>query len=69
MYFIVQATTPSDIWLRDLNVLGDVLDDIAEITRKQEIEDAKQRKNAAKRKVRRLNAWYELGYCLIILIL
>lgn len=51
-YFIVQATTPSEIWLKDLDVLGNVLDDIAEATRKQEIEDAKQRKNAAKRKVR-----------------
>lgn len=33
--------------------MGEVLDDIAEITRKQDVEDAKQRKNAGKRKVRR----------------
>ena len=47
----MKGTSPSDIWLRDLDALGDVLDDIAEVTRKQDIEDDKQRKNAAKRKV------------------
>lgn len=37
--------------MKDLDALGSVLDEIAEITRKQEVEDVKQRKNAGKRKV------------------
>lgn len=48
---LTQATPPSELWLKDLDALGDVLDEIAEITRKQDVEDAKQRKNAGKRKV------------------
>lgn len=51
--FIFKATAPSELWIKDLDALGEVLDDIAEITRKQDVEDAKQRKNAGKRKVRR----------------
>lgn len=39
------------MWVKDLDALVDVLDEIAEATRKQEIEDEKQRKNAGKRKV------------------
>ncbi|CAB1111878.1 unnamed protein product [Ectocarpus sp. CCAP 1310/34] len=47
---ILKATAPSELWLKDLDALGDVLDEIDEIIRKQEVEDAKQRKNAGKRK-------------------
>lgn len=55
----LQATTPSEIWLRDLDALGDVLDEIAQAKAKQELEDAKQRKNAGKKKV-----WFaESGEC------
>lgn len=50
-----QATAPSELWLKDLDVLGDVLDEIAEATRKQDVEDTKQRKNAGKRKVKTKN--------------
>eukprot|EP00752_Nemacystus_decipiens_P012396 g10983.t1 len=46
----LKATPPSELWVNDLDALGSVLDEIAEITRKQEVEDAKQRKNAGKRK-------------------
>ena len=48
----VQATEPSQLWVDDLNALGAVLDEIAEINRKQDVEDAKQRKNAGKGRVR-----------------
>lgn len=49
-----QATEPSQLWITDLDALGVVLDEIAEIDRKQDVEDAKQRKNAGKGKVRLL---------------
>lgn len=52
IHFLHQATAPSDLWVKDLGALGDVLDEIAEATRKQEIEDDRQRKNAGKRKVK-----------------
>lgn len=47
----LQGTTPSALWVKDLDALGDVLDEIAEAGRKQDVEDAKQRKLAGKRKV------------------
>lgn len=46
-----QATSPSQLWLNDLDALGAVLDEIAEAVKKQEQEDDKQRKIASKRKV------------------
>lgn len=47
----MQATPPSQLWLNDLDALGVVLDEIEEAAKKQEAEDAKQRKLASKRKV------------------
>lgn len=50
----MQATEPSQLWVNDLDAIGVILDEIAEIERKQDVEDAKQRKNAGKGKVRRV---------------
>ncbi|CAM9147448.1 unnamed protein product, partial [Laminaria digitata] len=47
---LLKGTEPSQLWVNDLDALGVVLDEIAEIERKQDVEDAKQRKNAGKGK-------------------
>lgn len=58
----VQGTEPSQLWVNDLDSLGVVLDEIAEIERKQEVEDAKQRKNAGKGKVRLVHVQHSIVY-------
>ncbi|CAM9110129.1 unnamed protein product, partial [Choristocarpus tenellus] len=45
----LKKTTPSELWLKDLDALSDVLDELAEINVKQLLEDEKQRRNASKR--------------------
>lgn len=50
-FYSTKGTTPAQIWLNDLGALDLILDEIAEIERKQDIEDDKQRKKAGKRTV------------------
>lgn len=61
MRSFLQASTASDLWVRDLDALGVVLDEIAEEVRQQELEDAKQRKIAGKRNVRCCKKLKQLG--------